>query len=71
MDKNQYKVIKLVRNFDAIPAVTTGMPIMSGQNGPKRPGRRHGVPTLSIRRSTLAVLLGVLDHMIYLSFNDV
>ena len=49
MDENQHNLITLAQNFNASPAVTTGMPqdhylfFKTVRNGPKRSGRRHGL----------------------------
>ena len=50
--ENQHNLVKMARNFDASPAVTTGMrqdPYVGPfyrVSGSKRPGRRHGAPAL-------------------------
>ena len=52
MDENQHNLVKMARNFDASPAVTTGMPqdpylgSKREVSGSIRPGRRHGAPAL-------------------------
>ena len=51
IDENQHNLVKTARNFDASPAVTTGMPqdpFFFAVPGSKRPGRRHGAPALEI-----------------------